>query len=156
MGREKTPPGRTRDLHFTAADFELLFEELADKLLEFLPVHRGEVVRASRDGGVDTVAFDPDPIRGGKIVIQAKRYTNTVSAAAVRDLYGTVLNEGATKGILVTTSDYGPDAYTFANNKPLTLLNGSNLLHLLEKHGHRARIDLHAARAAAMAQRSPA
>ena len=36
------------------------------------------------------------------------------------------MNEGATKGILVTTSDYGPDAYEFAGGKPITLLNGSN------------------------------
>jgi len=101
-----------------------------------------KVTQASRDGGVDAVAFDPDPIRGGKIVIQAKRYTNTVGVSAVRDLYGTVMNEGATKGILVTTADYGPDAYEFAKNKPLTLLNGGNLLHLMEKHGHKAKIDL--------------
>ena len=26
--------------------------------------------------------------------------------------------------------------------KPIQLLNGSNLLHLLEKHGHKAKIDL--------------
>lgn len=45
-------------------------------------------------------------------------------------------------GILVTTADYGPDAYEFARNKPITLMNGSNLLHLMEKHGHKARIDL--------------
>jgi len=45
------------------------------------------------------------------------------------------MNEGATKGILVTTVDYGSDAYEFTKNKPLTLLNGSNLLFLLEKHG---------------------
>ena len=94
----------------------------------------------------DAIAFDPDPIRGGKIVIQAKRYTNTVGVAAVRDLYGTVLNEGATKGILVTTSDYGRDSYAFAAEKPLTLLNGSNLLAMLEKHGHKARIDILEAR----------
>ena len=56
-----------------------------------------------------------------------------------RDLYGTVMNEGATKGIFVTTSDYGPDAYDFASDKPLTLMNGANLLHLLEKHGHKAK-----------------
>jgi len=105
-----------------------------------------KVTRASRDGGVDAVAFDPDPIRGGKIVIQAKRYTNTVGVSAVRDLYGTLLNEGATKGILVTTSDYGPDAYEFSKGKPITLLSGSHLLHLLEKHGHRARIDLQEAK----------
>jgi restriction system protein len=122
-------------------DFEHLIRELFEK--EFSQ-SGGEVkiTRASRDSGVDAVAFDPDPIRGGKIVIQAKRYTNTVGLSAVRDLYGTVLNEGATKGILVTTTDYGPDAYEFAKGKPLTLLNGSNLLHLLDKHGHKAIINL--------------
>ena len=101
-----------------------------------------KVTRASRDGGVDAIAFDPDPIRGGKIVIQAKRYTNVVGVAAVRDLYGTVMNEGAMKGILVTTSSYGPDAYKFASDKPLTLLDGGHLLHILERHGHKAKIDL--------------
>ena len=126
-------------------DFEHLIRELFQK--EFSE-NGGEVkvTRASRDGGVDAVAFDPDPIRGGKIVIQAKRYTNTVGVSAVRDLYGTVLNEGATKGILVTTSDYGPDSYAFASNKPITLLNGNNLLYLLEKHGHHAIIDLKGAK----------
>jgi len=122
-------------------EFEHLIREIFE--MEFSS-NGGEVkvTQASRDGGVDAVAFDPDPIRGGKIVIQAKRYTNTVGVSAVRDLYGTVMNEGATKGILVTTADYGPDAYEFARNKPLTLLNGGNLLHLLEKHGHKVKIDL--------------
>lgn len=126
-------------------DFEHLIREIFEK--EF-SVNGGEVkvTQASRDGGVDAVAFDPDPIRGGKIVIQAKRYTNTVGVSAVRDLYGTVMNEGATKGILVTTADYGPDAYTFAQNKPLTLLNGANLLYLLEKHGYSGRIDIREAK----------
>lgn len=126
-------------------DFEHLIRELFEK--EF-KVNGGDVkvTQASRDGGVDAIAFDPDPIRGGKIVIQAKRYTNTVGVSAVRDLFGTVLNEGATKGILVTTSDYGSDSYNFAKGKPLTLLNGSNLLHLLEKHGTHAKIDLREAK----------
>jgi len=126
-------------------DFEHLIRELFEK--EFSAVG-GEVkvTRASRDGGVDAVIFDPDPLRGGKTVIQAKRYTNTVGVAAVRDLYGTVLNEGANRGILVTTSDYGPDAYEFAKGKPVVLLNGSNLLHLLERHGHKAKIDIHEAK----------
>lgn len=126
-------------------DFEHLIRELFEKEFQ---TNGGEVkvTQASRDGGVDAIAFDPDPIRGGKIVIQAKRYTNTVGVSAVRDLYGTVMNEGATKGILVSTADYGPDAYDFAKGKPLTLLNGSNLLHLLEKHGHHVRIDLREAK----------
>jgi restriction system protein len=126
-------------------DFEHLIREIFEK--EFSS-NGGEVkvTQASRDGGVDAIAFDPDPIRGGKIVIQAKRYTNTVGVSAVRDLYGTVLSEGATKGVLVTTSDYGPDSYAFANGKPLVLLSGSNLLHMLQKHGHIAHIDLHEAK----------
>lgn len=127
-------------------DFEHLIRELFEK--EFNQTG-GEVkiTRASRDGGVDAVVFDPDPIRGGKIVIQAKRYTNTVGLSAIRDLYGTVVNEGAIKGILVSTADYGPDAYSFAKDKPITLLDGGNLLHLLQRHGHKARIDLKEAKA---------
>ncbi|MGE5304406.1 MAG: restriction endonuclease [Alphaproteobacteria bacterium] len=101
-----------------------------------------KVTQASRDRGVDAVVFDPDPLHGGKFIIQAKRYTNTVDVSAVRDLYGTVINEGASKGILVTTSNYGRDAYEFAKDKPLILMNGANLLHLLAKHGYRLRIDI--------------
>ena len=52
------------------------------------------------------------------------------------------MNEGAIKGILVSTADYGPDAYNFAKDKPLTLMTGANLLFLLQKHGHKAKIDL--------------
>lgn len=134
-------------------DFEHLIREVFAK--EF-SAGGGEVrvTQASRDGGVDAVAFDPDPIRGGKLVIQAKRYANTVGVSAVRDLYGTMMNEGATKGILVTTSDYGPDAYEFAKGKPLALLNGGNLLHLLEKHGLKAHINLVEAKQDAMRRSS--
>jgi restriction system protein len=126
-------------------DFEHLIREVFEK--EF-SAEGGEVkiTQASRDGGVDAVVFDPDPIRGGKIIIQAKRYTNTVGVSAVRDLFGTIHNEGANKGILVTTADYGPDAYEFAKGKPITLLSGNELLYLLQKHGHKARIDLAEAR----------
>jgi len=126
-------------------EFEHLVRAIFEK--EFA-VAGGEVkvTQASSDGGVDAIAFDPDPIRGGKIVIQAKRYTNTVSVAAVRELFGTVMNEGATKGILVTTADYGTDAYKFAADKPITLLNGGNLLYLLEKHGVKGKIDVKSAR----------
>lgn len=122
-------------------DFEHLIRELFEQ--EFASEEAEvRVTQASRDKGVDAVIFDPDPIKGGKIVVQAKRYTNVVGVSAVRDLYGTVMNEGAMKGILVTTSSYGPDAHEFAKDKPLTLLSGGNLLHMLEKHGHKAIIDI--------------
>lgn len=113
-------------------DFENLIRELFEKLFS---KHGGscKVTRASRDGGVDAVAFNPDPISGGKFIIQAKRYTNLVSPSAVRDLYGTLQHEGANKAILVTTSDYGGDSYSFVKDKPIQLLNGSHLLHYLKE-----------------------
>lgn len=127
-------------------DFENLVREIFEK--EF-SVNGGEVkiTQSSRDGGVDAIGFDPDPIKGGKIVIQAKRYTNVVGISAVRDLYGTILNEGAIKGVLVTTSHFGADSYDFAKDKPITLLEGNNLLHLMERHGTKARIDIQEAKA---------
>ena len=75
------------------------------------------------------------------MVIQAKRYKHTVGVSAVRDLFGTVQNEGASKGILVTTSGYGKASFEFADGKPLELLSGSNLMYLLKEHaGVEARI----------------
>ena len=116
-------------------DFEYFVRELFDKMFN---VNGGEVkvTQASHDGGVDAIAFDDDPIRGGKFVIQAKRYNNVVPVSAVRDLYGTMIHEGATKGILVTTSFYGKEAYDFAQDKPITLIDGQALLGLLNKYGY--------------------
>lgn len=123
-------------------DFEYLIRELFQKEFSYEGVEV-KTTQASKDGGVDAVMFDPDPIKGGKYIIQAKRYNNIVGISAVRDLYGTVHNEGATKGILVTTSDFGADSYEFVKDKPLTLINGSNLLSLLQKHNYKnVRIDL--------------
>jgi restriction system protein len=130
--------------HMHWEDFEHLVREIFEK--EFNQNGSDvRITRSSRDGGVDAIIYDPDPIRGGKIIIQAKRYTNTVGVSAVRDLYGTIQHEGAMKGILITTSNYGSDAFNFAKGKPITLINGSHLLHMIEKHGKKARIDTSAA-----------
>ena len=110
-------------------EFEALIQNLFTKMgLE------ARQTRPSRDGGVDCVAWDPRPIFGGKVVIQAKRYKNTVGVSAVRDLFGTLQNEGASKGILVTTSGYGQASFDFAQNKPIELIDGANLLYLLSEH----------------------
>jgi len=126
-------------------EFEQLVRELFGKIFS------GEnaecrVTQVSRDGGVDAIAFDPDPIRGGKFVIQAKRYTKVLPVSAVRDLYGTMINEGAAKGILVTTAYFGPDSREFAKDKPITLIDGPQLVYLLDEYGHKVRIDLNEAR----------
>jgi restriction system protein len=116
-------------LELSPTEFEALIQNLFSRMgLDT------KQTRPSRDGGVDCVAFDHRPIFGGKVVIQAKRYRHTVDVSAVRDLFGTVQNEGASKGILVTTSGYGQASYKFAAGKPLELLDGANLLALLAEH----------------------
>jgi HJR/Mrr/RecB family endonuclease len=120
---------RANLMELSPNDFEALIQNLFTKI--GLDTHQ---TQASRDGGVDCIAYDSRPIFGGKIIIQAKRYKNTVGVAAVRDLWGTVMNEGASKGLLVTTSGYGKASYEFAKNKPLELLEGGHLLHLLKEH----------------------
>ena len=115
------------------------FESLVTNLFSGMGLE-ARLTRSSRDGGVDAVVFDPRPVLGGKVVIQAKRYKNTVGVSAVRDLYGTMMNEGANKGILVTTAGYGPDAFAFAKDKPIELIDGGGLLYLLEQQGIEARI----------------
>jgi len=63
-----------------------------------------------------------------------------VEPTHVRDLWGTVQHEGATKGIMITTSGYGPDSYKFADGKPLNLIDGSGLLALCQEYKIAARI----------------
>ena len=121
-------------------DFEMLVRDVFERVFseEGTEVN---VTRASRDEGVDAVVINPDPFKGGKTIVQAKRYRKAVPVAAVRELYGAMQNERAGKGILVTTAHYGRSAHEFAKDKEITLIDGAGLLHLLQNHGHRVRID---------------
>jgi restriction system protein len=96
--------------------------------------------RSSHDGGIDCMAYKRDPVAPMKIAVQAKLYTRTVSPTHVRDLYGTMQHEGATLGIMITTSGYGPGSEEFANGKPLHLIDGPGLISICQEHGIPARI----------------
>ncbi|MFG2879131.1 restriction endonuclease [Streptomyces sp. NPDC048337] len=117
----------------------IAFENLVAELFRAMGME-AVTTRRSGDGGVDVEALDPAPIRGGRIVVQVKRYRNTVPPTAVRDLYGTVQDKGANKGVLVTTASFGPGSYTFANGKPLELVPGDKLVELLHQYGLRGRL----------------
>ncbi|MEV6952892.1 restriction endonuclease [Streptomyces sp. NPDC051183] len=132
----------------------IAFENLVAELFRAMGMEAVTTQR-SGDGGVDVEALDPAPIRGGRIVVQVKRYRNTVPPTAVRDLYGTVQDAGANKGVLVTTSSFGPGSYTFANGKPLELVPGAELVELLHQYGLRGRLGGGSGGASVPAQRTP-
>ena len=122
-------------LELTPKEFEAFIQNLFAKM-----GFDTKLYQASGDGGINCVAYDPHPITGGKFIVQAKLYTRTVQPTHVRDLWGTVQHEGATKGIMITTSGYGPDSYKFAGGKPLNLIDGSGLLALCQQYEIPARI----------------
>jgi len=81
----------------------------------------------SGDGGVDVEVRSDDPLASGLIVISVKRLKRTVGAHYVRELAGTVHDRDAIKGILVTTSGFGPSSYEFAAKNRLELIDGERL-----------------------------
>jgi restriction system protein len=109
------------------------FEELLVELLRRMGF-RAERTGRTGDGGVDCEAYDDRPVVGGKIIVQAKRYSSTVAPSVVRDLFGTVHAKGATKGVLITTSGFGPESRAFAQDKPLELIDGMALEALLTQY----------------------
>jgi restriction system protein len=117
--------------------YEMEPDRFEDLVADLFRTRGLDVVTTARtgDGGVDVEACDPDPLTGGLILIQVKRYRATVAPSVVRDLYGVVQHRGATKGILVTTSGFGPGSHEFAQGKPLTLISGPELVDLLSRHG---------------------
>lgn len=122
--------------------FEMDPIEFENLIAELFRLRGFRVMTTARSGdvGVDVVAEDLDPVTGGKIVIQAKRYRSTVSPTAVRDLDSTVRHHGAIKGILVTTAGFGPGSYEYIRNKPLSLVSGPELVELLAEQGLRGRL----------------
>lgn len=122
-------------LDLSPEDFEHFIQNLFTKM-----GYQTDLFRASNDGGVDCMAYKSDPIAPMKVAVQAKLFTKTVRPTHVRDLYGVVIHEGATLGVMVTTSGYGPGSEEFANGKPLHLIDGHGLISICEEHGIPARI----------------
>jgi restriction system protein len=118
------------------------YESLLADLFGNMGLDMGPVTTSAGQGARWT-AVDPRPLFGGKVVVYAVRAA-TVGAAAAHSLAGAVAAAGATKGILVTTGGYEPAAHEAVAGRPLELIDGSGLLHLLADHSRiKARIDAH-------------
>ena len=122
-------------LDLTPGAFESFVQNLFAKM-----GYETDRYRSSGDGGIDCMAYKRDSVAPMKIAVQAKLYTKTVAPGYVRDLYGTMQHEGATLGIMITTSGYGPGSVEFANGKPLHLIDGPGLISICQEHGIPARI----------------
>jgi hypothetical protein len=82
------------------------------------------------DHGVD-LQVSGNGMRAG--LVQCKRYRGTVGEPTVRDLYGTMIHEGADYAWLATTGDISRQAREWAYGKPIDLWDGQRLLALARK-----------------------
>lgn len=88
-----------------------------------------------KDGGRDILANHSAPSRREHLLIECKRYTNSVSVCSVRALLGVVTSEKANKGVLVTSSRFTRSAIKFGHdNSRLELIDGPTLVSLMNEH----------------------
>lgn len=113
------------------------FEEFIKKFLVYIGLDEIELTNATRDGGIDCIAYrkgigefsDIDKIR---YLVQVKRYktSNKVGVKSIRELKGANGSAGD-KRIFITTSDYTKDAVNESksdNDRPVILINGIDLI----------------------------
>ncbi len=81
----------------------------------------------SGDHGVDLELLSEN---GRRAVVQCKRYRNPIGPDIVRELFGTMIHERVHHSFLVTTADISPAAREWAENKPITLIDGSTLVQI--------------------------
>lgn len=109
------------------------FENICQDLLEKMGFST-ERTKATGDGGIDIIAYNDQALISGKYIIQCKRYVGSVGEPIIRDLYGVITSERANKGILMTTGHFTKHAISFAQGKPLELIDGAKMQELIEKY----------------------
>jgi restriction system protein len=114
------------------------FEELIRSLLEEMGFDEAETTSYRNDKGVDVRGvLRTNPLSTTKVAIQAKRWTGNVGAGVVRDLRGSLRLADAEQGLIITPSDFTPEAKNESQAEgktPIVLINGSQLVDLLVQY----------------------
>jgi restriction endonuclease Mrr len=69
-----------------------------------------------------------------KVYVQAKRWQESVGRPVVQAFYGAIAGQHATKGVMIATSTFTPQAIDFAKSvQQLVLVDGAKLTELTTK-----------------------
>jgi restriction system protein len=111
------------------------FEELIRSLLEEMGFEETVTTPYVNDKGIDVRGIlKTNQLTAMKVVIQAKRWKKNVGSEPVRTLRGSMHMVDGEHGIIVTPSDFTPEAKAEAQSEgkmPITLINGIQLIDLL-------------------------
>ena len=98
----------------------------------------GQAIGQTNDGGIDGY-IQEDQLGLDTIYIQAKRWAldNTVGRPDIQGFVGSLMGEGATKGVFITTSSFSKGATEYVKNLPsvrVILIEGKQLARLMIEH----------------------
>lgn len=96
-----------------------------------------EVLQTNKtnDGGIDCILNHDDPIVGGKIIAQIKRYRNNIDIPKLREFESVLRNSDAMKGIFISTSNFSSSCEKFASDNNISLINGNLLVDYFNQYG---------------------
>ena len=112
--------------------FELIVLELLARMGYAGSLGSAAHAGQSGDGGIDGILY-LDRLQLERVYIQAKRWQGAVGASVVRDFAGAMDGESATKGVILTTSAFTPEARKYVEKSPkaIRLVAGQELAHLM-------------------------
>lgn len=117
------------------------FEELVVKLLIKMGYggslsDAGIVTQKSNDGGIDGIIRE-DKLGFDKIYIQAKRWDpeKSISRPEIQKFSGALRDEGASKGLFITTASFSSGAIESAEKQHIVLVDGKRLTSLMIEYG---------------------
>ncbi|MFC7321068.1 restriction endonuclease [Halobacillus campisalis] len=92
--------------------------------------YEAEVTKATGDGGKDIVLRKGDYCA----IVECKRYDKTkVTRPKIQQFHSAVIDCKAEIGFFITTGEYTLQARKYVLDKPIDLINGSQLVKLIEK-----------------------
>ena len=94
------------------------------------------ITRYRKDDGIDGVIKE-DKLGLDKIYIQAKRWTNTVGKPDIHAFIGALSEQGASKGVYITTSKFSSEARSFKpkSDMKIILIDGRELCQYMIEYG---------------------
>lgn len=97
--------------NFSPREFEEFVCELLDK-----QGYNVKLTKQTRDGGKDIIVVQKSILGEFCIYVECKKYDTSrpISVSLVRELYGTVMVDNATAGMIITTSHFSKDAKEYS------------------------------------------
>ncbi len=116
--------------NITAEDLYALSPKSFERYVADLFRKKGYKVTIRGRSGDHGVDLELEKIGKRRAIVQCKRYRNAIGPDIVRELFGTMIHEGVHHAFLVTTADITSAARDWAEDKPMTLIDGMALVQI--------------------------